>query len=102
MIRQPEFVTETFAARAKEWAGKKKANPCIEKLKFAELSDGKCVQMLHLGSYDSEPKSFEIMEEFCQRNSLQRTSKQHKEIYISDPRKVAPQKLKTVLRFEVG
>lgn len=101
MIRQPQFVTREFAEQAKEWAKTKKANPLIEKLKFNQLSDGKCVQMLHIGSYDNEPESFEIMEKFCSENGLKRTSKQHKEIYLSDPRKVVPEKLKTVLRFGV-
>lgn len=101
MIRQPEFVTSEFAKEAKDWAKKKKENQIIEKLIFRELSEGKCVQMMHLGSYESEPESFETMEEFCSQNNLKRKSKVHKEIYISDPRKVAPEKLKTVLRFEV-
>ena len=57
--------------------------------------------MLHLGSYDDEPESFRIMEEFCADNKLVRKSKVHREIYLSDPRKVSPDKLKTVLRFEV-
>jgi hypothetical protein len=101
MIRQPDFVSNEFAEMAKEWALKKKANPHIEKLAFVEMTDGKCTQMMHLGSYDNEPESFAIMEEFCTKNQLKRKSKQHKEIYISDPRKVVSEKLKTVLRFEV-
>ncbi len=101
MIRQPDFVTPEYAATAKGWAIKKNSNPLIEKLEFNTLSEGKCVQMMHLGSYDDEPESFKIMEEFCAQNNLSRKSKQHKEIYISDPRKVVPEKLKTVLRFEV-
>jgi hypothetical protein len=101
MIRQPDFVTREYAAKAKGWAEKKKSNHLIEKLNFNELSDGKCAQMMHLGSYDNEQASFDIMEDFCSQNNLKRKSKQHKEIYISDPRKVDPEKLKTVLRFEV-
>ena len=102
MIRQPEFVTSEFAAKAKTWAAdKKKVPPHIDKLLFQEISEGQCVQMMHLGSYDNEPESFKIMEDFCFQNNLKRTSKLHKEIYISDPRKVAPEKLKTVLRFAV-
>lgn len=101
MIRQPEFVTEEFAEQAKEWALKKKASPLIEKLEFNPFADGKCIQMLHLGSYDNEPESFEIMEKYCSENGLKRASKQHREIYLSDPRKLVPEKLKTVLRFKV-
>jgi len=61
-----------------------------------------CVQMMYVGNYDSEPESFENMEKFCKGSGLQRLSKQHREIYLSDVRKVAPDKLKTVLRFKVN
>lgn len=101
LIRQPDFVSLAFALEAKEWAKKKKSNPLIENLIFNEMSDGKCIQMMHFGSYDNEPESFRLMEDCCAQNGLARKSKQHKEIYISDPRKVIPEKLKTVLRFEV-
>ncbi|MCK5197135.1 MAG: GyrI-like domain-containing protein, partial [Spirochaetales bacterium] len=63
--------------------------------------EGKCVQMMHLGSYDNEPESFKQMEQYCKENKLTRESKQHREIYLSDVRKVSPEKLKTVLRFKV-
>lgn len=82
MIRQPDFVTQAYAEKVKEWALKKKNNPLIEGLTFSELADGKCVQMMHLGSYDKEQDSFDIMEAFCSRHHLKRKSKQHKEIYI--------------------
>jgi hypothetical protein len=57
--------------------------------------------MLHLGSYDDEPDSFKIMEDFAVAHSFKRVSKIHKEIYLTDARKTAPEKLKTVLRFKV-
>ncbi|MFF3024599.1 GyrI-like domain-containing protein [Gottfriedia sp. NPDC057948] len=56
---------------------------------------------MHTGSYDDEPRTFKLMEEFCMENNLQRVQKTHKEIYISDARKTQPEKLKTVLRFQV-
>ncbi|PIE56238.1 MAG: hypothetical protein CSA34_04955 [Desulfobulbus propionicus] len=101
MIRQPDFVSAEFAEMAKEWAKKKKPLSHIQELSFFEISDGKCIQMMHLGSYDNEQKSFAIMNDFAQKNQLKRKSMKHKEIYISDPRKVVPEKLKTVLRFTV-
>jgi len=101
MIRQPDFVTNEFSERAKEWAFEKNKNSSIEKLTFDEIEDGKCIQMLHVGSYDSEPESFSIMESFCEEHQLKRVSRLHKEIYLSDPRRVVPEKLKTVLRIEV-
>ncbi|PID75596.1 MAG: hypothetical protein CSB23_02380 [Deltaproteobacteria bacterium] len=101
MIRQPNFVSDEFAEKAKEWTKKKKPNPHVQEISFCEISDRKCVQMMHLGSYDNEQESFAIMDAFARENQLKRTSTQHREIYISDPRKVAPEKLKTVLRFTV-
>jgi len=101
MIRQPDFVSHEFAAEAMKWTKKKKSNSLFDKLKFTEISDGQCVQMMHHGSYDNEPESFRMMEKYCSKKSLVRKTKKHKEIYISDPRKVAPEKLKTVLRFQV-
>lgn len=56
--------------------------------------------MLHVGPYD-EPQSFKLMNEFIKNNNLERTSLQHREIYLSDIRKVDPAKLKTVLRYKV-
>jgi hypothetical protein len=57
--------------------------------------------MMHLGSFDNEPATFKIMEEFAEENNLTRLAKDHREIYLSDFRKVAADKLKTVLRFKV-
>ena len=101
MIRQPDFVTTEFANEVMERTKKKKPNPFLDKVQFTDLEEGKCVQMMHFGSYDNESVTFEIMEKYCQENGLKRLSKKHKEIYISDPRKVNPDKLKTVLRFKV-
>jgi len=101
MIRQPGFVTEEYAQETIERTMKKKPNELLKQVKFSSREEGKCVQMLHLGSYDNEPETFEIMEAFCKDNNLERQSKIHREIYLSDPRKVAPEKLKTVLRFKI-
>ena len=101
MIRQPEFVTEEVFIRAKEIAKKKKNNELIDNVRFETSEEEKCVQMLHIGSFDDEPETFEIMEEYCKENGLERKYKTHREIYLSDPRKVEVEKLKTVLRFNV-
>lgn len=100
MIRQPAFVTEEIAVRAFEIA-KKKKTPMLEQAKFVTLKEGDCVQMMHIGAYDDEPASFALMEKFCLGNGLARSKKTHREIYIGDPRKSQPEKLQTVLRFEV-
>ncbi|PIE44454.1 MAG: hypothetical protein CSA50_00420 [Gammaproteobacteria bacterium] len=101
MIRQPNFVSSEFAEMAKAWAMKKKPHLPIQAIAFRQISEGKCIQMMHLGSYDNEPESFALMDDFARNNQLKRKSMKHKEIYISDPRKVVPEKLKTVLRFKV-
>ena len=101
MIRQPDFVTPDFALEAIERTKKKKYHPLLEKVKFEIIEDNFCIQMMHIGSYDSEPESFKEMEDFCLLNGHKRESKQHREIYLSDFRKVSPDKLKTVLRFRI-
>ena len=101
MIRQPDFVTNTFAMQMLEWVKKNKNNQLLNKLSFETITEGKCIQMLHHGSYDDEPKSFKLMEEFAIEENLIRKSKVHREIYLTDARKTAPEKLKTILRFKV-
>jgi hypothetical protein len=101
MIRQPDFVTQNFAQEAIERTKKKKYHPLLEKVRFEIIEDNNCIQMMHVGSYDNEPASFKQMEEFCRQNGYKRESKQHREIYLSDFRKVSPEKLKTVLRFKI-
>lgn len=101
MIRQPDFVENDFANFIIENTKKNKPHKLLDQVKFEEIIDGDCVQILHLGSYDNEPESFELMEIFAQQNQYKRISKTHREIYLSDARKTAPEKLKTVLRFKV-
>jgi len=101
MIRQPDFIDEQFAQMMLEQTKQKKPHDLLNKVKFEKIIDGKCVQMMHLGSYDNEPQSFKQMEDFAEQENLSRISKVHREIYLSDARKIAPEKLKTVLRFKV-
>ncbi len=101
MIRQPNFVDKSFYQNILETVKVKKPNPLLDLVEFKTISEGKCIQMLHLGSYDDEPISFEKMEGFAQDEGFTRMSKVHREIYLSDARKVAPEKLKTVLRFQI-
>lgn len=102
MIRQPEFLTVELFQHFLLEAKTKKTNPYLEKVQFVTRTEGICCQILHVGSYDDEPKSFEKMEEFCKNNGFERISNQHKEIYLSDPRKTASSKLKTVLRYQIA
>lgn len=101
MIRQPDFVDVSVANRALEIARKKKPHPLLDEVEFNTFEDGLCVQMLHTGSYDDEPASFRSMVSYIETNGLERRSLTHREIYLSDARKVEKEKLKTVLRYFV-
>lgn len=101
MIRQPAFVDEEYALTVVGQVKKNKPHELLNRVKFEKITEGDCVQMLHIGSYDDEPASFHIMEDYAEKENLQRISKVHREIYLSDVRKVEPEKLKTVLRFAV-
>lgn len=101
MIRQPDFVNEEFAEAMIELTKKKKPHELLDQIKFEEIEEAACIQMLHIGSYDSEPETFRQMEEFAASEKVTRKSKKHREIYLSDPRRIEPEKLKTVLRFKI-
>jgi len=101
MIRQADFVDEEYALMIVELVKRSKPHELLSQVKFEHITEGDCVQMLHLGSYDSEPDSFQKMEDFAVKENINRISKVHREIYLSDARKVEPEKLKTVLRFKV-
>jgi hypothetical protein len=101
MIRQPDFVTAELFSFAKEVCAKKVSDVLIRSAKFETIEEGLCVQCMHIGDYDSEPITFSKMDDFCASNNLTRIDKRHREIYISDPRKSDPAKLKTVLRYKV-
>lgn len=101
MIRQADFVDHAFFNQMLEIVKAKKPHPLLDEINFEKIIDGKCIQMLHIGSFDEEPVSFKQMESFAATENLTRTSKKHREIYLSDFRKVAAEKLKTVLRFQV-
>ncbi len=101
MIRQPDFLDAELLNNIILEKSKKSENKLFKKIRYESLNESLNVQMMHIGSYDDEPASFKIMEDYCKENGLERIDKTHKEIYISDFRKVEKEKLKTVLRFKV-
>lgn len=101
MIRQPDFLSDALFERFIAETKKKKPNTYLDQIKYETITDGLCCQMLHIGSFDSEPASFETMKKFCLDNEYERISLKHREIYLSDPRKTEDIKLKTVLRFKI-
>lgn len=102
MIRQPDFVTSDVLEAAIINVSKKKSLPRFKDVRLESIEDGDCVQILHVGPYDNEPESFMKVDEFRTAHNLQRVNDEwHREIYLSDARKVEPAKLKTVLRVQV-
>ncbi len=103
LIRLPDFVTKAdFDWAIREATVKKKAD--FSKVEFFTYGEGVCVQCMHTGSYDDEPKTVALMHEYMKANgyALDITeSRYHHEIYLSDPRKCAVEKLKTVVRHPI-
>ena len=103
MIRLPEFVTqEEFDWAVAEATRKKKMD--FSKAEFFRYDEGICVQCMHLGSYDEEPETLRQMDEFAAAQGYAvdlSDQRRHHEIYLSDPRKTAPEKCKTVLRHPI-
>ncbi len=103
VIRLPDFVTEDDFLWAVIEATKKKKQD-FSKAMFLTVKEGLCVQCMHIGSYDDEPATVDMMHEFIEQQGyeLDITDKRlHHEIYLSDARKVAPEKLKTVIRHPI-
>ncbi|MCH1642298.1 GyrI-like domain-containing protein [Paenibacillus timonensis] len=104
MVRQPEFVTEDLLDRVKERTAKKKPELDLSDVRLSVFKEGLCVQMMHLGPFKTEPESVARMAAFLEANGLEENFddfRKHHEIYLSDPRKTAPEKMKTVLRHPV-
>jgi len=101
MIRQPDFVSIDFFNEMMELVKQKKPQKLLDKVELKKITEGRCIQMLHIGSYDNEPETFEQMEAFATSQGLIRKSKIHREIYLSDFRKTPAEKLKTTLRFQL-
>lgn len=101
LIRSPECLEDAdLAASCAALRGKKKEGP-FEKVRLFELDEGLCVQLLHVGPYEEEPASIALMRSFASAKDLRFSGAPH-EIYLSDPRRVPPAKLKTILRVPVA
>ncbi|MDY2848133.1 MAG: GyrI-like domain-containing protein [Oscillospiraceae bacterium] len=104
MIRQPEFVTEEVFENAKAVLSKKKPGLDLSRARYMKMTEGLCVQIMHKGSYDDEPASIEKMNAFIKEKGFAEDfsdERRHHEIYLSDPRKCAPERLRTVIRHPV-
>jgi hypothetical protein len=97
MIMQPILVTEQMFRIAVDQVKKRKNPPALSKLRFETFPEGLSAQILHLGPYSAEKLTVEKIHGFIRENGYVETGKHH-EIYLSDPRKSAPEKMKTILR----
>ena len=103
VIRLPDFIKEEDFKWAVETASKKKKLDCSA-AEFLSIEEGLCVQMMHRGSFDDEPTSVALMDAFLEQNGYVHDfseTRMHHEIYLSDPRKCSPDKLKTVIRHPI-
>ena len=103
VIRLPDFVTEDDFRWAVEEATLKKSQD-FSKVKFLTIEEGLCVQCMHIGPYDDEPATVALMDQYLKENGYENDfsdERWHHEIYLSDARRVAPEKLKTVIRHPI-
>ena len=103
VIRLPDFITEADFDWALQIASKKKKIDCSS-AEFLTIDEGLCVQIMHVGPYDNEPASVALMDKFLAENGYENditATRLHHEIYLSDARKVAPEKWKTVIRHPI-
>ena len=103
VIRLPDFVTKNDYAWAVETATKKKKIDCSS-AEFLTIDEGLCVQIMHIGSFDEEPATVALMDVYLSKNGYVNDfseTRLHHEIYMSDARKVPPEKWKTVIRHPI-
>lgn len=103
VIRLPDFITKKDFDWAVETASKKKKMDCSG-AEFLSIDEGLCVQIMHIGAFDDEPATVAMMDKYLEENGYVNDftdERRHHEIYLSDPRKVAPEKCKTVIRHPI-
>jgi hypothetical protein len=102
MIRIPDFIPDELIQPEIAETKEKKNPPLIDELEIKTYPAINAAQILHIGKYDDEPASFKKIDDFVAENNKQRITKIHREIYLSDARRVEPEKLKTILRYEIN
>jgi len=101
MILVPDFVTPKMFSEAVAEVRSKKNPPGLDRARLETLEEGTCVQIMHIGPYATEPESIAKMDTYAKEHGYKMVGKHH-EIYLGDPRRAAPSKLKTVLRHPVA
>lgn len=97
MVMQPDFITEEMVELAIDEVKRKKNPTSLPKLRFEQYDEGLAAQILYFGSYSDEGPTVEHLHEFIEEKGYERRGKHH-EIYLSDPRRTKPEKLKTIIR----
>jgi hypothetical protein len=97
MIAQPDFVTREHYAEALAQVRAKKDSPALAKIRFGAFEEGLCAQVMHLGPYSEEGPTIARLHQFIAESGHRLRGKHH-EIYLSDPRRSAPEKMRTILR----
>jgi len=100
MIMQPEYVTRDLFAKAVDQVEEKKNPPALSKMRFEGFQEGLSVQIMHVGPYGDEGPTIEKLHRFAKDNGYA-ISGRHHEIYLSDPRRTVPEKLKTIIRYPI-
>lgn len=101
MIRQPDFITEDMVKTSLEKIKNKKSDPLFEEIQFDTIEDGLCVEILHVGSFDDEPASFEKINQFLKQTGKECIKNSHREIYLNNAKRTPKNKLQTILRIKV-
>jgi hypothetical protein len=101
LIVQPEVVTAKMLAQTAKELAAKKGNPAIAQVRLERLAEGLCAQVMHVGPYDAEEPTIAALHEFIAAQGRHPRGKHH-EVYLGDPRRAAPGKLKTLLRQPVA
>jgi len=100
MIMQPHFVTDDLFRQATEQVARKKSLPALSKARFESFHEGLSAQIMHIGPYAAEEPTIERLHNFIRENGYELRGKHH-EIYLSDPRRSAPEKIRTIIRHPI-
>ena len=105
MLRMPKFVTPEAFEAAKEALAKKKPNIDTSIARLEVFTEGLCAHVMHTGTYDDEPATIELLKEFIANSGFKldlSDKRKHHEIYMNDPRKTPPERLKTIIRYPIA
>ena len=101
MIMQPEELARVLFEKARDEAARKKDLPALSEMRFEPFFEGRAAQIMHIGPYAEEAPTIQRVHQFIQEHGLKPSGKHH-EIYLSDPRRTDPSRLKTVIRQPCG